>query len=56
MRYKCQQCLKEVGIVRFDLDAKERKQLCNKCYFAKDNKDCIITTLCHKEKNGTKTK
>jgi hypothetical protein len=44
MRYKCDACLKEVGCVRFDLDVKERRQLCNKCYFAKDNKYEIIVT------------
>lgn len=35
MKYKCEQCGREAKVVRFDLDSKEKKQKCDKCYFKK---------------------
>jgi len=53
----CGHCKKSVKVVRFDFDepVKERKWKCDNCYFSKENNSCIIS-ICHKEKNGTKTK
>jgi DNA-directed RNA polymerase subunit RPC12/RpoP len=35
MTYRCDECKKQVSMVRFDLDVpkEERKQRCNKCYW-----------------------
>lgn len=35
-KYICSQCKKEVPVVRFNLDSKDKRQLCDKCYWAKD--------------------
>ena len=38
MSYRCQKCLKEVKIVRYD----NKKWICDKCYFDNLKEDVII--------------
>ncbi len=51
--YQCHNCGKHVGKIRSD-DFKVWK--CDKCYFNKDKNVVEYKHVCHKEKNGTKTK
>ena len=56
----CQKCNKTVKAVRIDLDLPhdERKWICDKCFWSKDDKDRIITpckqNLKIREKSGMK--
>lgn len=36
MIYRCQKCGKEAKVVRFDLDSDDKRQVCDKCYWNKD--------------------
>ena len=43
MRYKCSKCLKDFHKIRIDLNDPLKLQVCEKCYWSKDNNSGIIS-------------